>query len=471
MYLAFYGLKKEPFHTTPDPNFLYLSPSHKEAMGAIIYGIERRKGFIAIFGQVGVGKTTIIRAYLEKTNDRKQKTVYILNPMVSFHGLLTEIFRSLEFVPSHDDTAEMVNQLQEALIREYRSDSTVVLVIDEAQNMPVQTLEQLRLLSNLETSTDKLIQIVLIGQPELNTLLEHPTLKSLQQRIALRATIQPLKVKESQAYIEHRVALASATGAPLFTEGALKLIIREAQGIPRKLNILCDNALITGYGRQRKPVSVSEVREILADMNDSRSSYLVKWAVGVAAAILLAIGTFLLSPSFLPGKTGISLLDPDERHSRDNVGASEKESQESSESNKEKGNHMPVFNELQKESAIPETVAQETNSGFAPEQAEKVVKSLSAQGSTGGVMPKSELAVPKVEASARKPEGSSTSKRVSPLTRAVKEGDNLSQIANEAYGSSSKQYVEWVRQHNPQIVDPNIILPGQKIVLPEYKKK
>ncbi|MBA3612543.1 MAG: AAA family ATPase, partial [Nitrospirales bacterium] len=173
MYLAFYGLKKEPFHTTPDPNFLYLSPSHKEAMGAIIYGIERRKGFVAIYGEVGVGKTTIIRAYLEKTSDRKQKTVYILNPVLSFHGLLTDIFRSLDLTPSHDDSAEMVNQLQEALIQEFRSDSTVVLVIDEAQNMPVKTLEQLRLLSNLETSTDKLLQIVLIGQPELTTLLNH----------------------------------------------------------------------------------------------------------------------------------------------------------------------------------------------------------------------------------------------------------------------------------------------------------
>ena len=306
MYLAFYGLKREPFHTTPDPNFLYLSPSHKEAMGAIVYGIEKRKGFIAIFGEVGVGKTTIIRAYLEKTSDRKQKTVYILNPDVSFQGLLTEIFRSLDLVPSHDDSAEMVNQLQEVLIREYRSDSTVVLVIDEAQNMPVKTLEQLRLLSNLETSTDKLIQIVLIGQPELHTLLDHPTLKSFQQRIALRATIKPLSQKESQGYIEHRVALASATGMPLFTQGAMKLIIGEAQGIPRRLNILCDNALITGYGRQRKPVSISEVREILADMNTSRSSYLMKWAVGVAAAIFLAIGIFLFSPIFLSENVGVS---------------------------------------------------------------------------------------------------------------------------------------------------------------------
>ena len=293
-------------------------------MGAIVYGIEKRKGFIAIFGEVGVGKTTIIRAYLEKTSDRKQKTVYILNPDVSFQGLLTEIFRSLDLVPSHDDSAEMVNQLQEVLIREYRSDSTVVLVIDEAQNMPVKTLEQLRLLSNLETSTDKLIQIVLIGQPELHTLLDHPTLKSFQQRIALRATIKPLSQKESQGYIEHRVALASATGMPLFTQGAMKLIIGEAQGIPRRLNILCDNALITGYGRQRKPVSISEVREILADMNTSRSSSLMKWAIGVAAAIFLVFGIFLLTPIFLSENVGVSHVGSVEDISRNKMSTTER---------------------------------------------------------------------------------------------------------------------------------------------------
>ncbi len=451
MYLSFYGLKKEPFHTTPDPNFLYLSPSHKEAMGAIIYGIEKRKGFIAIFGEVGVGKTTIIRAYLEQTSHRKQKTVYILNPVVSFHELLTDIFRSLELVSTHDDSAEMVNQLHEALIREYRSDSTVVLVIDEAQNMPVKTLEQLRLLSNLETSTDKLIQIVLIGQPELHTLLDHQTLKSLQQRIALRATIQPLKQKESQAYIEHRVALASATGAPLFTQGALKLIVRQAQGIPRKLNIICDNALITGYGRQRKPVSISEVREILADMDASRSSYLLKWAVGVAAAILLAIGTFLFSPNFLPGDADVTLINPVERHSPNNTVTSERVPQESTDTLGGPLSSMPASGP-QKAATIPDTVVEETGSGFIPEPAKKVEKNLKPGGATAGVPAKPRS-------------------RVSKATRAVKEGDNLSQIAQEAYGSSSRQYVEWVRRHNPHIADPNIILPGQKIVLPEYVKE
>lgn len=460
MYLAFYGLKKEPFHTTPDPNFLYLSPSHKEAMGAIIYGIEKRKGFIAIFGEVGVGKTTIIRAYLEQTSDRKQKTVYILNPDVSFHDLLSDIFRSLELVPSHDDSAQMVNQLQEVLIREYRSDSTVVLVIDEAQNMPVKTLEHLRLLSNLETSTDKLIQIVLIGQPELHTLLDHPTLKSFQQRIALRATIKPLNQKESQAYIEHRVALASATGMPLFTQGALKLIIGEAQGIPRRLNILCDNALITGYGRQRKPVSSSEVKEILSDMSTSRSSYLMKWAVGVAAAILLAIGIFLFSPIFLSENVGVSHVGSVEDQSRNKMSTTERVFPENSAPG---GPFLPApTSDSPNTATIPEATVKETGSDFPSEAEEKVVRTTKPVGAMANSKNKS---VP------RQKEVASNRRRVSTVTRAVKEGENLSQITNQAYGSSSQQYLEWVRQHNPQIVDPNIILPGQKIVLPEYNKE
>ncbi|MCA9500222.1 MAG: AAA family ATPase [Nitrospira sp.] len=422
-------------------------------MGAIIYGIERRKGFVAIYGEVGVGKTTIIRAYLEKTSDRKQKTVYILNPVLSFHGLLTDIFRSLDLVPSNDDSAEMVNQLQEALIQEYRSDSTVVLVIDEAQNMPVKTLEQLRLLSNLETSTDKLIQIVLIGQPELITLLNHPTLKSLNQRIALRATIQPLQPKESQAYIEHRVALSSSTGTPLFTQGAMKLIVREAQGIPRRINILCDNALITGYGRQQKPVSISEVREILADMDGSHSSSLVKWAVGIAVVILLAIGVFLLSPIFLPGDPGVSQVSLSERE-RQNVKPvpSEKMPQEST--GQLEGQAMPMTSSGSEiDRPTPPSVRGRVG-GLMERTVEKVIDTSM---SDGKLRDHTEVASKPIQSS--------------PVTRSVKEGDNLSQIANEAYGSSSRQYVEWLRRHNPQISDPDIILPGQKIVLPEYVKE
>nr|MBA3614319.1 hypothetical protein [Nitrospirales bacterium] len=273
------------------------------------------------------------------------------------------------------------------------------------------------------------------------------------QRIALRATIQPLQPKESQAYIEHRVALSSSTGTPLFTQGAMKLIVREAQGIPRRINILCDNALITGYGRQQKPVSIGEVREILADMNGSRSSYLMKWAVGVAVVILLAIGAFLLSPIFLPENAGVSQVSLSERDSQ-NVKPipSEKMPQEGTGQLGEQAVPM-ASSGSESERPIPHS-DRGGEGGLTKKPVEKVIES-----------PKSDGKIRDHTEVASKPSPGS------PVTRAVKDGENLSQIANEAYGSSSRQYVEWLRRHNPQISDPNIILPGQKIVLPEYVKE
>src|SRR5208337_1742725 len=196
MYLGFYGLKKQPFHITPDPEFLYLSPSHKEALAAIIYGIEERKGFVAITGDVGTGKTTILRSYLESKKDGTLKIIYIFNAKLTFEGLLKTIYRELALPIESTDAVGMVNKLYEVLIEEYRQNNTVVLVVDEAQNMPVDTLESLRMISNLETSRDKLMQIVLVGQPEFEKALNTYRLRQLKQRLGVLATIRPLSTAE-----------------------------------------------------------------------------------------------------------------------------------------------------------------------------------------------------------------------------------------------------------------------------------
>jgi general secretion pathway protein A len=266
MYLSFYHLKKEPFHITPDPEFLFLSPSHKEALGSVIYGIEKRKGFVAITGEVGVGKTTILRSYLDRAELERLKIIYVFNPNVSFQGLLKTISRELGFTLRADDTYEMVNQLQEILIEMYWRNQFVVLIIDEAQNMPIDTLENLRMLSNLETSKDKLIQILLVGQPEFDRMLRLDELRQLRQRVAIRCKILPLSAKESLAYIRHRLARASHEQAKIFSRSALRRIVKHAKGIPRTLNILCDNALVTGFGYQKKVVSTKIVKEIIADL-------------------------------------------------------------------------------------------------------------------------------------------------------------------------------------------------------------
>ena len=291
MYQDYYHLRKEPFHITPDPEFLYLSPSHKQALGSIIYGVKNRKGFIVITGEVGVGKTTILRSYLEGLTKEKTKVIYIFNANVTFPNLLRTIYRELGIFSNTEDVVEMLNELYQILMEEYKHGNTVLLIVDEAQNMPMRTLENLRMLSNLETSKDKLLQIVLVGQSEFENILDEYNLRQLKQRIAIRSTIQSLSEKESLAYIEHRLAKAAFNGSPVFTKGALKKIVKEARGIPRNLNILCDNALITGFGYKMKPVSGKIVKEVIHDLNggreEKRSS--LKWLIPPAALPVLVI--------------------------------------------------------------------------------------------------------------------------------------------------------------------------------------
>ncbi len=296
MYQNFYHLKKEPFHITPDPEFLFLSPSHKQALGSIVYGVKNRKGFIVITGEVGVGKTTILRSYLEGVTKEKTKVIYIFNASVTFPNLLRTIYRELGLLPKTEDVVEMLNDLYQILMEEYKQGNTVLLIVDEAQNMPMRTLENLRMLSNLETSKEKLLQIVLIGQSEFEHIIDQYNLRQLKQRIAIRSTIVPFTRKESTAYIKHRLAKAANNGSPVFTSRALKRIVKEANGIPRNLNILCDNALITGFGYKMRPVSSKVVNEVVTDFNGEQEPSLLKWMIGSAAAALFIGGLFLISP-------------------------------------------------------------------------------------------------------------------------------------------------------------------------------
>ena len=191
MYQEFFGLNRTPFHITPDPDFLFLSRSHEEALASIVYGVDQRKGFVVVLGDVGLGKTTILRYYLEELAPKDLTTAYVFNPNVTLKALLDTIFRELGIGDKPDNVPEMVDHLHGMFLDEYQRGRNVVLIVDEAQNMPVETLEGLRLLSNLESSTDKLIQIVLVGQPEFAARLELPELRQLRQRVAVRSTLVP----------------------------------------------------------------------------------------------------------------------------------------------------------------------------------------------------------------------------------------------------------------------------------------
>jgi type II secretory pathway predicted ATPase ExeA len=318
MYLKYYGFTKQPFQTTPDANFLFLSPSHKEALASIIYGIEQRKGFIAITGEVGVGKTMILRSYLETVEKTKQKTIYIFNPRVSFGRLLITLLKELGAKPVSGQANEMVSQLHELSIAEYRNGGVVVLVIDEAQNIPAETLEGIRMLSNLETSTEKLIQIVLVGQPELEALLDRHELRQVRERIAVRARILPLTKTESFAYIDHRLAHASIHKRPIFSKAALDLIVKTAKGIPRRLNIICDSALITGFGYQQPTISHKIAKEVIADFRvpgfsqfwERRSAYARAALLAVALPVIVYLGAGVKVPGISVASRDLNQLEP-----------------------------------------------------------------------------------------------------------------------------------------------------------------
>lgn len=304
MYLEYFGLLKAPFHITPDPDFLYMSPSHREAFAALFYGVEQRKGFISVTGEVGAGKTTILRAFMKRVDENAVRPVYLFNPALTFQELLILTLRGLGSTPEPGRTnAELLDQLNWLLIDEYRAGHNVVLIVDEAQNMPVETLEQMRMLSNLETASDKLLQIVLVGQPELEDKLNLHELRQLKQRCAVRSVVKPLAKDESDEYITHRLRMAGCPREDVFSPSARRAIIRHAKGSPRTINILCDNAMIAGFGSQQELISAAIVKAVIRDMGaTSRVKQTPRWAWAAAiAAGGIVVGALVSQVGLLGG--------------------------------------------------------------------------------------------------------------------------------------------------------------------------
>lgn len=293
-YTSFYGLRAPPFHVTPDASLFFATDTHQQAMGAIEYGVAAGKGFIVVTGEVGVGKTTVLRAVLDRFDATKARVIYLFDPDLSVAELYLAILEGLDSgtVPS-TEPGEALRQVQETLLKVNKRGVAVVLAVDEAQNMSESTLEHLRVLSNLETAKSKLLQIVLVGQPELDAMLRRPSLRQLAQRVAVRARIAPLGFAQSCRYILHRLACCGRPlEPPLFTTPALWYIAWRARGIPRSLNILCDNALINGYGHRATRLTLPIVREAVKPL-------LPRWRVRPAvvwagAMVLVGLGGLYL---------------------------------------------------------------------------------------------------------------------------------------------------------------------------------
>ena len=246
MYLQFYALNKSPFDITPNPRFLFHSTKHREAFNHLLYGIRERKGFVQLTGEVGAGKTTLCRALLEQL-DSHFSTALIMNPVMSGDELMKAIAHEFGLDVKGKDRLETMAAISEFLLKQTLAGKESVLIIDEAQNLTEDLLEQVRLISNIETDDRKLLQIVLMGQPELRDRLDSPRLKQLRQRITVRYHLRPLTRTEVGQYIQHRLALSGSTGAPSFTFGAIWRVFRYSQGIPRLVNAVCDKALLAGF--------------------------------------------------------------------------------------------------------------------------------------------------------------------------------------------------------------------------------
>lgn len=266
MYESFYSLTQKPFAITSNPSFLYLSQRHREAFSYLSYGIRERVGFIEITGEVGTGKTTLCRALLNQL-DEKTKTAFIFNSSLSELQLLQTIIEDLGIKTEKKTRGDLFSELNRFLLEQLALNNNVVVIIDEAQNLSFKLLEQIRMLSNLEAENEKLLQIVLVGQPELRTKLKSPKLRQLRQRIAVRYHIEALDKEEVPRYIEHRLKLAGANGAaPVFEANALEEIFNYSGGIPRLINMVCDKALLTGFVLDKRVIEPSIIKQCILEI-------------------------------------------------------------------------------------------------------------------------------------------------------------------------------------------------------------
>ena len=533
MYTTFFGFTEKPFNVTPDPRFLYLSPEHRETLATLIYGIQERRGFIAVVGEVGTGKTTLLNTLLGRLDERT-KVAYVFNSDVTAEQLITNILVELGLVKTYGTLykGQAIDRLNQFAIEQLGRGCNVVVIVDEAQNLGQRAMENLRLLSNLETHTLKLIQIILSGQPELDVKLNKPELRQLSQRISLKRYITPLSEAETDEYIRHRLAIAGYKGAFLFDRRAQQLIWEYSGGVPRKINILCDNALLIAYGLKRHKIKEDVMAEAIKDLTwspfsgksephgpfpiDAYISRLRKRALRrtlARAACIIALSGVLFAIGFQMGKKDFYPLAEIGARVKDAVRARighqpavpDKITPEQASLASVRGVITPNVKSVlpleetaraetpsldsavgspkaseQKKDRISEEIrdiqaslasSEPTALASLPETAVEESKSMQLE-SVKAVETPPETS-PEPEAPSRLPAADDPSvKRVDRPNRVafVKPGDTLSRIILRVYGVYSKERLKLLLAQNPDIIEPDQIFVGQAIQLPDERE-
>ena len=424
MYNSYFGFRESPFSVTPDPRFFYTNPVYLEAFATLRYGIEAKKGFIVITGEVGTGKTTLLRKLLHTLEDTVH-SVLVFNSCLNFPELLQLTLQELGLKPGQNKVA-MLQELNDYLIRQLNQGHTVTMLIDEAQNLSDEVLENLRLLSNLETDQEKLIQIVLMGQPELQAKLAQPHLRQFKQRVALRCRLHPLTDQEARPYINARLMAAGYEGEELFHPDAVERIAYYSQGIPRVMNIICDNALLSVYAASQQIVSVDMIEAVARDL-DLRSESSVVEACNLPAVLApkTAEETALRQiPNPLPQHLATPLI-------RVGVGAC-----------------LLMF------ALIAVASVSDSRKLFSI-----VGKRLDSFTHNLWVVPVSQS-----QAVSAKPSAKVDSKRQYQRF-IIQPGSTIQKIAADTYGPNRTLGMDLIKEFNPQISNLNRVMPGQELLL------
>ncbi len=455
MYAQHFGLSAAPFALTPDPAFLYPSPGHREALAAIQCGLLDRRGFVTLVGEVGTGKTTLLNCLLGRV-DREIEAAYVCHTTDNFFALLSSALHNLGVEVAPDASKPtLLASFNAHLVRRAEEGRTVALVIDEAQNLSDRAFEELRLASNFETYTGKLLQIVLVGQPELRHRLQQRHLRALRERVGVHAFIDPLSREEMHEYIDHRLRLVGGSARDLFAPDALRLIVRRTAGIPRRANILCHNALLFAYGRELPQVTAKIAREVIAGAERGGatlgggfiprlrswvtqpvdlSSRRTRWAVGAAAAALAMLGI---------GRVAMVTPSDDAEASRPQIAT------------------VPAVPAIP---AMPTMKAQDSDIAPPAEPPAETEPAAAAPVEQARADAEPVAAPPPV---APAPEPAPAKSQVLEMT--IPEGATLTHLVRRIYGSEatrSKSLLTEIMRLNPDIQDADLIVAGNSLRFP-----